>query len=1112
MTIRVALTHETRYRYDRRVSLGPQVIRLRPAPHSRTPVLSYALDIQPRGHFLNWQQDPFGNFQARTVFPNKVDEFTVRVDLVAELAVFNPFDFFLEEGSEHYPLTYDSDTRADLEPYLALEPQGSELLAWLADYGEPPRQRIVDFLVALNRQLANDIRYIIRLEPGVQLPEETLRSRAGSCRDSAWLLIQILRHFGLAARFVSGYLIQLRADQKALDGPSGAEEDFTDLHAWAEVYLPGAGWVGLDPTSGLLAGEGHIPLAATPHPSTAAPISGLVEPAHCAFDFTMSVTRIAESPRVTLPYSEETWSSINALGHEVDRSLQEQDVRLTMGGEPTFVAVDYPDGDEWNTTALGPNKLRLAHDLVERLAQRFAPGGVLHVGQGKWYPGEQLPRWALTLLWRADGQAILPDRTFLARAPDTLTPDQRVDEAAAEQLGRAVAARLGFPDAALLPTFEDPWHFLAEEQRLPDNLTPATNELDDPLARARLARVFERGLGSPRGWVLPVQRWQASASPAQWMTEIWNTRSNRLLLIPGDSPVGFRLRLGALPHIRANAYPHVVAADPFAIDSDQPLPTRQPPIRSGSAGLGATSLESGYAEQPLPGDRYAAVAGPVRTAMAFEVREGVLHVFMPPVQTAEDWLLLLAEVEQAARDQGLVIRLEGYLPPHDPRLRVIKVTPDPGVIEVNIQPAGSWDEMVAITTGLYEDARQTRLDTQKFMLDGRHTGTGGGNHVVIGAATPADSPFLRRPDLLRSLIGYWQQHPALSYLFSGLFIGPTSQAPRVDEARMDSLYELELAFRQVPEPADPGSVPPWLVDRIFRNLLIDVTGNTHRAEICIDKLYSPDSASGRLGLVEFRAFEMPPHARMSLVQQLLVRALVAQFWRAPNDRPLVRWGSALHDRFMLPHYVWADLLDVIADLNRAGFAFRADWFAPHFEFRFPAYGTVLFDGMELELRQALEPWHVMGEEGAVGGTVRYVDSSLERLQVHVSRFNAERYQVLCNGYTVPLATTGINGEYVAGVRFRAWQPAASLHPRIPVNAPLVFDIYDSWQGRAVAGCTYHVAHPGGRNFEAFPVNSNAAESRRLARFQASGHSVGSAVAKTAPPRLEHPHTLDLRWT
>jgi uncharacterized protein (DUF2126 family)/transglutaminase-like putative cysteine protease len=1103
MTIRVALHHETRYRYDRRVTLGPQIIRLRPAPHSRTPVVSYALHIEPGGHFLNWQQDPFGNFQARAVFPEKVDAFSVRVDLVAELAVFNPFDFFLEESAQEYPFKYEALARTDLEPYLIVDPMGPKLRDWLAAYGEPRRQGLVDFLVDLNQQLSRDIQYIIRMEPGVQTPEETLTLGKGSCRDTAWLLVQILRHFGIAARFVSGYLIQLKADQKALDGPSGTEVDFTDLHAWTEAYLPGAGWVGMDPTSGLFAGEGHIPLAATPHPSTAAPISGLVEPAECEFEFEMSVRRVHETPRVTKPYTDDTWIEIDTLGRQVDADLKANDVRLTIGGEPTFVAIDYPDGEEWNTAAVGPHKLRLATDLIDRLAHRFAPGGVLHFGQGKWYPGEQLPRWALTLLWRRDGVPICRDRDFIAREP---TPEP-AGLAEAERLARTVARNLGVSDAAVLPAYEDPWHFLAEEHRLAPNLTPETNQLDDPLARARLAKVFERGLGNPRGYVLPVQRWQARSDAPHWMTEQWQTRSGKLFLIPGDSPVGYRLRLGSLPHIRALAYPHVHPRDPFAIEGELPPRHAGQAIVEGPGSDGpAATLDHLQVGQPRPGE------GPVRTAMAFEARDGVLHVFMPPVETAADYLELLAIVEDTARDLNLQIRLEGYLPPPDPRIMQIKVTPDPGVIEVNIHPAASWREMVDITTTLYEEARAARLDTQKFMLDGRHTGTGGGNHVVLGGANPVDSPFLRRPDVLRSLVAYWQQHPSLSYLFSGLFIGPTSQAPRADEARMDSLYELELAFRQVPDPASGQTIQPWLVDRIFRNLLIDVTGNTHRAEICIDKLYSPDSSTGRLGLVEFRAFEMPPHARMSLVQQLLVVSLVARFWRSPNRRPLVRWGTALHDRFMLPHHVWADLLEVIAELNADGYAFQPHWFAPHFEFRFPRFGAIEYGGVELELRQALEPWHVMGEEGAAGGTVRYVDSSLERLQVKVQRYNAERYRVLCNGRQVPMAGTGVPGEYVGGVRFRAWQPAASLHPTIPVDAPLVFDLYDTWNGRAVAGCTYHVAHPGGRNFEAFPVNANAAESRRLARFQPWGHTDGSFAEPPLETRPEFPWTLDLRWS
>ncbi|MFU8817866.1 MAG: DUF2126 domain-containing protein [Pseudomonadales bacterium] len=1096
MSIRVALQHETRYRYDRRVALGPQVIRLRPAPHSRTPVLSYALHIEPKGHFLNWQQDPFGNFQARAVFPEKVDELVVRVDLVAELAVFNPFDFFLEESAERYPFNYDYLTRKDLDPYLMTEPAGPRLQAWLAEFGEPQPEPepLVNHLVRLNQHLAEQIRYVIRMEPGVQPPDETLALGLGSCRDSAWLLVQILRHAGIAARFVSGYLIQLKADQKALDGPSGSDSDFTDLHAWAEAYLPGAGWVGLDPTSGLLAGEGHIPLAATPHPSTAAPISGRVEASECEFSFDMSIARVRETPRVTKPYTDEAWAEIERLGHQVDADIKAHDVRLTVGGEPTFVAIDYPDAPEWNTEALGPHKRQLANELILRLAERLAPGGALHFAQGKWYPGEQLPRWALTLLWRRDGAAICRDLSFVAQPGEQLA----ATVADAHAMGCDVARELALDEEALQPAYEDPWHFLAEERRLPENVSVADNDLEDPLARDRLARVFEQGLSVPSGYVLPVQRWNARSSQQRWMTERWSTRSGKLLLVPGDSPVGYRLRLDALPRVEPSAYPQVIPRDPLEPVGELPrLPQRgtkvEPPAASEQA--------------PQPADD-----GAVRTAMVFEARDGVVHVFLPPVETAEDYLELLQTVEHVARARQTKVIIEGYLPPADPRINVIKVTPDPGVIEVNIHPAMGWDDMLRTTTVLYEEARAARLDTQKFMLDGRHTGTGGGNHVVLGGPTAADSPFLRRPDLLRSLIAYWQQHPALSYLFSGLFIGPTSQAPRIDEARMDSLHELELAFAQVPDPDSADSAPPWLVDRLFRNLLIDVTGNTHRAEICIDKLYSPDSSTGRLGLVEFRAFEMPPHARMSLAQQLLLTALVAHFWRRPNRRPLVRWGTLLHDRFMLPHFVWEDFKSVIAELQADGYAFRAEWFAPHFEFRFPRYGDITHEGVSLELRQALEPWHVMGEEGAIGGTVRYVDSSLERLQVRVAGFNAQRYRVVCNGEVVPLVATDVPGEFVAGVRFRAWQPASSLHPTIAVDAPLTFDLYDRWSGRAVAGCTYHVAHPGGRNFEHLPVNANEAESRRLSRFQALGHSHGAYPEPSPQPPREFPTTLDLRWS
>ncbi|GAB5469657.1 MAG: transglutaminase family protein [Rhodospirillales bacterium] len=1096
MTIHVALNHTTSYRYDRPIALGPQVVRLRPAPHSRTAIVSYSLTVAPKRYFLNWQQDPHGNYLARLVFPEKEDHFTIAVDLVADMAVHNPFDFFLEPEAKAVPFSYDALTARDLEPYLATEAAGPLLQAWLAEVSAKPSDT-VDYLVALNQRLQQDIGYVVRMEPGVQTPEETLRLAKGSCRDSGWLLVQILRHLGIAARFVSGYLIQLTADVKALDGPAGAAEDFTDLHAWAEAYLPGAGWIGLDPTSGLLAGEGHIPLAATPHPASAAPISGAVEAAETTFDFTMSVDRILETPRVTKPYSEAQWRAIDASGAALDKELTAQDVRLTIGGEPTFVSIDDPEGAEWNTDATGPTKRRLAHDQIKRLKARFGPGGLLQHGTGKWYPGEPLPRWAFGLYWRRDGVALLSRPDIIAEEDKDYAPDA----ATAQSLAAGVARRLGIDADSVQPAFEDPGHFLEQEERLPENVQVEDNKLDDRLAGRRLARAFRRGLDEPVCFVLPLQ---AADEGQQWRSELWRMRGGRLLLIPGDSAAGLRLPLASLPKLKPEDYPHIIPRDPFEPRGALPegYPQRQPFLSKAKGGGPTQGVEAAAEDK----------AKPVRTAMTVEPRDGRLCVFMPPTERLEHYLDLLAAVEDSAAELGLALHIEGYPPPDDPRLQVIKVTPDPGVIEVNIQPAESWAEMTAITEGIYEEAFKGRLGTEKFMVDGRHTGTGGGNHLVLGAAKPEDSPFLRRPDLLQSLVTYWQHHPALSYLFSGLFIGPTSQAPRIDEARNDQLYELDLAFTQVPDPAKGETLAPWLVDRIFRNLLIDVTGNTHRTEICIDKLYSPDGPTGRLGLVEFRAFEMPPHARMSLVQQLLLRALISRFWKTPYRGKLIRWGTALHDRFLLPHYVWQDLRAVVAEMQEAGYAFEADWFAPHREFRFPRYGSFRHQAVEVEIRQALEPWHVMGEEGNVGGTVRYVDSSLERLQIKASGLSGDRYIVACNGKQVPLQATEVAGEAVAGVRFRAWQPASALHPTIPVDAPLVFDLYDRWSGRAVAGCTYHVAHPGGIAYETFPVNGYEAESRRLARFVPFGHRPGRQPEPESLSQPEMPHTLDLRWS
>jgi uncharacterized protein (DUF2126 family)/transglutaminase-like putative cysteine protease len=1201
MAIRVALNHKTSHRYGRDAWLSPHVLRLHPAPHCRTPVLSYSLKIVPSEHFINWQQDPYSNRLARLVFPKKTRELTIEVDLIADMTVINPFDFFLESYADDCPFEYDPILKRELAPYFAAEPASPRLAALVTELRRP-KTPTVDYLVALNQSIKQRVSYLIRLEAGIQTPEETLVLASGSCRDSAWLLVHVLRQLGLAARFVSGYLIQLAPDVKSLDGPSGVEKDFVDLHAWTEVYLPGAGWIGLDPTSGMLAGEGHLPLACSADPVAAAAVSGFysydnaevalpeadlkaaADSLHAIkdeFEFSMSITRIHEDPRVTKPYTDEQWSEIEALGHQVDADLLRGDVRLTMGGEPTFVSLDDVDAEEWNGDALGPQKYGQGDKLIRRLRDRFAPGGFLHHGQGKWYPGEPLPRWAFALYWRKDGRAIWNNP--LLAADETKPTQATADDARgfANHLARA----LGIETDTIEPGYEDAWYYLWKERRLPVNVDPHKSNLANAEDRARLAKVFEEGLDKVTGYALPLKRTYLRSGGSAWETGPWFLRAERMYLIPGDAPMGFRLPLESIPWVAPSEFPHVLERDPLevrgplpdiaarsrqraivtgsevprglaelvaqaalahatvdspaldAADVDDSRPSWLTPAlpaeghaagSNGSNGAGYPPSEGAYtngtshADDDTPSSEDSAtnftspslppaqgVSSPetVRTALCVEARGGVLRVFMPPLRNIEDYLELVAAIETTAAQLKMPVLVEGYTPPHDPRINEIKVTPDPGVLEVNTKPVDSWDELVSNTTALYEEARECRLGTEKFMLDGRHIGTGGGNHIVIGGKTPADSPLLRRPDLLRSLIGFWHNHPALSYLFSGFCVGPTSQAPRIDEARNDQVYELEIACKQIP---DHGSVPPWLVDRIFRNLLVDSTGNTHRSEFCIDKLYAPESASGRLGLLEMRGFEMPPHAQMSLTQQLLIRALVARFWEKPYAERLVRWRTEIHDRFLLPHFVRQDLEDVIFDLNNAGYPLKTEWFAPHFEFRFPHCGTIRQRGIVLELRQAIEPWNVLGEVPGIGSTVRYVDSSVERLQVLVDGMVDSRHTITCNGIALPLHPTGTNGQFVSGVRFRAWQPPECLHPTIGVHSPLVFDVYDNWSGRSIGGCTYYVAHPGGLSYDRFPVNAYEAEARRISRFSQSGHTPGSMTPREVPKNKEFPFTLDLR--
>lgn len=1082
-TVRIRMKHTTSYHFGEPVALGPHIIRLHPTVNTRAKLLSYNFEVNHECQ-ERWQYDPWSNKIVRLTFPAEqaCQDLVFTVDAAFEIMPVNPFDFFIDDRCETLPFTYPDKLENDLRPFF----QASEPSAILEEYliSVPKPEKTIDFLVEMNQKLSGDFKYLIRTEAGVQTSEETLTKKSGSCRDLAVLAVDILRAQGLAARFVSGYLVQLEDEGIIPDVKKGMSSDVVDLHAWAEAYIPGAGWVGLDATSGLLCGEGHIPLACTAIPELAAAISGTTSSPAKDFSFDMEIERLGHEPRPRKPYTQEQWEALKATGRDVDQGLLDANLKLTVGGEPTFTSRTHPNEPEWNTEAMGETKWQSALTMGKELQQRFGAGCLVLHRMGKWYPGESLPRWGMELIWRQDNVPVWRDASRMVfQGKDEIDAEQGVKDS--KRFLETLLSKLDLP-GRIHTAYEDPWPSLRDEQELPVDADPRKAKLDDPEERRRLSRILGRGLGTEAGFVLPL-----TCIDREWTSQEWTFRRENLYLLPGDSPIGLRLPLKSLSGKALDISPEDKTApqEPLAFDPERPAPIQ-------SHRKLAPEMTEQDAKKEFCG------------ALCVECRAGAITVFLPPLSKSEDFLRLVAAIEDASVASDIPVRLEGYGPASDPRIQSCLITPDPGVIEVNLPVCRSIDEYIEKLDVISDAANHADLSLEKYQLDGREVGTGGGNHITLGGTTTLESPFLQQPHLLGSLLRYVQNHPSLSYLFTGLFVGPTSQAPRIDEARHDALYELDVALAQIPKPGE-GEIAPWLTDRLFRNLLVDVSGNTHRAEICIDKLYSPSGVQGRMGIVELRAFEMPPHQQMSAAQVLLLRALLLRFAKNPFEAPLTRWGTALHDRFLLPHYLWNDFQDIVRDLSVHGIDLKEEWYQPFVDYRFPVAGTLRINEMNLELRQALEPWPVLGEE-ATGATVsRYVDSSLERLQVRFSGRHGDRYQVTVNGLEVPLIETA-NGEFVGGVRYRAWQPPHCLQPNIGIHHPLRFDIVDTWGKRSLGSCTYHVWHPEGRGFDKAPLTAFEAAARRSQRFSTSGHSPYPVKPIPTKPHPEFPCTLDLR--
>ena len=1016
---RIALRHCIHSRFDRPVALSTHWLRLRPAPHTRGRLTAFSLRVEPALHFLNWVRDPFENHLARLDLPEPVTHMVVEVEIIAELAAVNPFDFLLDADAVRHPFRYPPQLARELAPYLSPVACGDATGRWVSHLERGPVATL-DRLEQVNRAVNQQFRVHDDPDPlpGPVDLEQVVGTGAGSSWELAWLLTVALRSLGLAARFCSGYRVIL-----VESGPDHAEHC-----AWSEVYLPGAGWVGLDPAAGVFTGECHVPLATAPEPSRVGPLLGYREACEEQCSSSVDVQRLVpESP--DSPATGGAWRRVMvAAARTVDDSLREQGLELAQGVRLAFCRDNARDRPEWSTAAPGADKWRAALALGRSLRDALLPGGVLQLGQGEWYGGEALPRWQLRCIARKDGVPMWSNAERQDGPAGEAPPDtDAARDVVVAGFARRLSATLGLGEECWIAARDDVLHRAWAEapQELP---RPSAEVLRDPKARRRLSRELS-ATDRTVGYVLPLA-WDHGSDC--WRTAPWPTRRGQLTLLPGDSAIGYRLPLNELPVGQAGLREQEPPA-PFWREPPA-LPMPQPAVAAGGA-------------PATPG-----------TALCLEHRDGILFVFLPPCPSAERYQALVAAAERAAADAPLPVLLEGYLPPPDPRLRTVQLEPEVGTLEVTLPASSTWDAVDRTVHTTCNRATELGLTTAIKEEDGSLRPLDRRAAWTLSGPTPGASPWLCRPSLLRSLLRYWQRHPSLSFLFAGGRVGPDSWAPRVDEGREDMLYELDVALERVPD----GEVDtPWLIDRLLSHLVADPAGHPARAELRLDRLYPPGDDGARCGEVVVQAFAPPLDARLAGLQALLLRAVVAHVARRPEHASFIRWGTALHDRFMLPRVLRDDFRSVLEELRHGGHGLAEAWFQPYLDDMFPPLEAVRHGSLRLLLRPALEPWPVMAEEISGGGMARFIDPAMVRVEVELRGFTPGRHVVVCNGRRVPLQPAGVPGEAVAGVRCKVLNPPATLYPTVPPEDSLVFEVLDAWSGERLGGCTYYPPRPAG---------------------------------------------------